>query len=62
MTSTQAPGTGSPWVERKIALGLADAASGPCSVIAKTPISLTEPKRFLIARIRRKLLCVSPSK
>ena len=34
----------------------------PFSVMAKTPISLTAPKRFLMARTRRKLLCVSPSK
>ena len=34
----------------------------PFSVIANTPISLTAPKRFLIARTRRKLECVSPSK
>ena len=36
--------------------------SGRFSVIANTPISLTAPKRFLIARTRRKLECVSPSK
>jgi hypothetical protein len=34
----------------------------PFSVIANTPISLTAPKRFLMARTRRKLECVSPSK
>jgi hypothetical protein len=45
----------------KIALGLATPLS-PFSVIAKTPISLTAPNRFLIARTRRKLECVSPSK
>ena len=61
MTSTQLPGTGSPCVDRKIALGLATPFR-PFSVIAKTPISLTAPKRFLMARTRRKLLCVSPSK
>jgi len=61
VTSTQLPGTGSPWVDRKIALGLLTPFR-PRSVIAKTPISLTAPKRFLMARTRRKLLCVSPSK
>ena len=61
MTSTHEPGTGSPCVDRKIALGLATPFR-PFSVIANTPISLTAPKRFLIARTRRKLLCVSPSK
>ena len=30
--------------------------------MANTPISLTAPKRFLMARTRRKLECVSPSK
>jgi hypothetical protein len=44
-----------------MALGLATPFS-PFSVIAKTPISLTAPKRFLTARTRRKLECVSPSK
>ena len=61
VTSTQVPATGSPCVDRKIALGLATPFR-PFSVIANTPISLTAPKRFLIARTRRKLECVSPSK
>ena len=61
VTSTHEPATGSPWVDRKIALGLATPFS-PFSVIANTPISLTAPKRFLIARTSRKLECVSPSK
>mmetsp|Transcript_6031 Transcript_6031/g.24077 ORF Transcript_6031/g.24077 Transcript_6031/m.24077 type:complete len:313 (-) Transcript_6031:3500-4438(-) len=61
VTSTQLPGTGSVWVDRKMALGLATPFR-PFSVIANTPISLTAPKRFLMARTRRKLLCVSPSK
>ena len=61
VTSTQLPGTGSACWLRKIALGLLTPLR-PFSVIANTPISLTAPKRFLIARIRRKLLCVSPSK
>ena len=61
VTSTHEPGTGPPWVDRKIALGLLTPLS-PRSVIANTPISLTAPKRFLIARTRRKLECVSPSK
>jgi hypothetical protein len=30
--------------------------------MANTPISFTAPKRFLMARTSRKLLCVSPSK
>jgi hypothetical protein len=34
----------------------------PRSVMANTPISLTAPKRFLMARTRRKVECVSPSK
>jgi hypothetical protein len=34
----------------------------PFSVMANTPISFTAPKRFLMARTSRKLLCVSPSK
>jgi|GEM_PF-3711613 len=34
----------------------------PFSVMANTPISFTAPKRFLMARTKRKLLCVSPSK
>ena len=44
-----------------MALGLVTPLS-PLSVMANTPISLTAPKRFLMARTRRKLLCVSPSK
>ena len=52
VTSTQLPGTGSPWVARKIALGF-ETPFSPRSVIAKTPISLTAPKRFLNARTRR---------
>ncbi len=44
-----------------MALGLATPLR-PRSVIANTPISLTAPKRFLNARTRRKLECVSPSK
>ena len=61
VTSTQLPGTGSLCCDRKIALGLATPFR-PFSVIAKTPISLTAPKRFFTARTRRKLECVSPSK
>ena len=61
VTSTQLPGTGSLCCDRKIALGLATPFR-PFSVIANTPISLTAPKRFLIARTSRKLECVSPSK
>ena len=41
--------------------GIADPFS-PVSVMAKTPSSLTAPKRFLKARTRRKLEWVSPSK
>ena len=61
VTSTQLPGTGCACWLRKIALGL-ETPFRPRSVMANTPISLTAPKRFLMARIRRKLLCVSPSK
>ena len=61
VTSTHEPGTGAPCVDRKIALGLLTPFK-PRSVIANTPISLTAPKRFLIARTSRKLECVSPSK
>ncbi len=61
VTSTQEPGTGSLCVDKKMALGLVTPLR-PLSVIAKTPISLTAPKRFLMARTSRKLLCVSPSK
>ena len=61
VTSTTLPGTGSACWLRKIALGLATPFR-PRSVIANTPISLTAPKRFLMARTRRKLECVSPSK
>ncbi len=61
MTITQLPGTGSPCWLRKIALGLLTPFR-PFSVMANTPISLTAPKRFLMARTSRKLLCVSPSK
>ena len=61
VTSTQLPGTGSLCCDRKIALGLATPFR-PFSVMANTPISLTAPKRFLMARTRRKLEWVSPSK
>ncbi len=61
VTSTQLPGTGSVWALRKMAEGLLTPLS-PFSVMANTPISLTAPKRFLMARTRRKLECVSPSK
>jgi hypothetical protein len=53
VTSTQAPGTGSPCVDRKMALTGCDTPFRPRSVIANTPISLTAPKRFLMARTRR---------
>jgi hypothetical protein len=58
---TQEPGTPEWCCERKSAEGLVTSRS-PFSVIAKTPISFTAPKRFLNARMRRKLVCVSPSK
>ena len=61
VTMTQLPGTGSACWLRKMALGLLTPLS-PFSVIANTPISLTAPKRFLIARTNRKLEWVSPSK
>ena len=61
VTSTQLPGTGSACWLKKMALGLLTPFR-PFSVMANTPISLTAPKRFLMARISRKLLCVSPSK
>jgi hypothetical protein len=61
VTSTQLPGTGSLCCDRKMALGLATPFR-PFSVMANTPISLTAPKRFLIARTSRKLEWVSPSK
>ena len=53
--------TDSACCDRKSADGLATPLS-PRSVIANTPSSLAAPKRFLIARTRRKLECVSPSK
>ena len=43
-------------------IGVLATPLSPFSVMANTPISLTAPKRFLMARTRRKLLCVSPSK
>ena len=61
VTMTQLPGTGSACWLKKIALGLLTPLS-PFSVMAKTPISFTAPKRFLMARTSRKLLWVSPSK
>ncbi len=61
VTSTQLPGTGSLCWLKKMALGFATPLR-PFSVMANTPISFTAPKRFLMARTRRKLLCVSPSK
>ena len=61
VTSTQLPGTSSLCCDSKMALGLVTPLS-PFSVMANTPSSLTAPKRFLIARTRRKLECVSPSK
>jgi hypothetical protein len=52
---TQLPGTGSFRAgSGKIALGLLTPFS-PRSVIANTPISLTAPNRFLMARTSRKL-------
>ena len=61
VTSTQEPGTGSPWRDRKIAEGL-ETPFKPFSVIANTPISLTAPKRFLNARTSLNDEPVSPSK
>ena len=55
------PGTDSACCDRNSADGLATPFR-PRSVIANTPSSLAAPKRFLIARTRRKLECVSPSK
>ncbi len=50
-----------PRCDRNSAEGLATPFR-PRSVMANTPSSLTAPKRFLIARTRRKLEWVSPSK
>ena len=61
LVMTQLPGTGWLCWLRKMALGLLTPLR-PFSVMAKTPISLTAPKRFLIARTKRNWLCVSPSK
>ena len=61
VTMTQLPGTGSLCWLKKMALGLLTPFS-PFSVMANTPISLTAPKLFLMARTKRKLLWVSPSK
>ena len=61
VTMTQEPATSSLCCDRKIADGLVTPFS-PFSVMANTPSSLTAPKRFLIARIRRNDDCVSPSK
>ena len=58
---TQLPATGSSCCDKKMALGL-ETPFRPFSVMANTPISLTAPKRFLMALINLKLLCVSPSK
>ena len=63
VTSTHDPGTG---LAACAATGTAPTdwrrPCSPRSVIANTPSSLTAPKRFLIARTRRKVECVSPSK
>ena len=57
VASTQLPGTACACCDRNSADGLATPFS-PRSVIANTPSSLAAPKRFLIARTRRKLECV----
>src|SRR5438046_2617278 len=57
----QLPGTAAACCDRNSADGLATPFK-PRSVIANTPSSLAAPNRFLIARTRRKLECVSPSK
>ena len=61
VTITQDPATPELCCDRKSADGLVTSRS-PFSVIAKTPISFTAPKRFLNARMSRKLVWVSPSK
>ena len=61
VTITQLPGTGSACWLKNMALGLLTPFK-PLSVMANTPISLTAPNRFLMARTNLKLLCVSPSK
>src|SRR5258708_7679810 len=57
----QEPATSPECCDRKIADGL-ETPRRPLSVIANTPSSFTAPKRFLKARMSRKLWCVSPSK
>src|SRR5208282_2453279 len=57
----QLPGTAVACCDRNSADGF-DTPFRPRSVIANTPSSLAAPKRFLIARTRRKLEWVSPSK
>ena len=59
--STQEPATESACCDRNRAEGLLTVFR-PRSVMPKTPSSLTAPKRFLIARIRRKVEWLSPSK
>ena len=61
VTRMHEPATGSRCCERKSADGFATPRR-PFSVIANTPSSFTGPKRFLNARISRKLECGSPSK
>ena len=61
VANTTLPGLDAPRRLINMAEGLVTSFS-PCSVIANTPISFTAPKRFLIARIIRKLLELSPSK
>src|SRR5260363_352127 len=61
VTSTHDPGTACGWCDKKSADGL-DTPRRPRSVIAKTPSSLTAPKRFLNARTSREVECDSPSK
>ena len=52
VTMMTLPLTGSGWRERKMAEGFLTFFS-PFSSIAKTPSSLTAPKRFLTARMTR---------
>src|SRR5471030_1871205 len=61
VTITHEPGTWLSCCDRNSADGF-DTPFSPFSVIANTPISLIAPKRFLIARTRRKLEWLSPSK
>ncbi|MNT08702.1 hypothetical protein D3C72_1434520 [compost metagenome] len=61
VTITQEPGTWLSCCDRNRADGF-DTPFKPFSVMANTPSSLTAPKRFLMARTRRKLEWASPSK